>query len=170
MEEKIGIVAFAFGTGPYLLSNEHIKDIALKKALEENALIFTQFDSGIESASNVTFVTEKEGCPPSTLRMAVEGITWAIEKGITHLYVVAAKPHYRRCLFDLFNEKVIKEIEIEDLDIFLSIVEEISEKKQWYCRESTQARTRSALRWWLREIPLRILMICCYPLYRKITY
>lgn len=153
------IVAFAFGTPGTLRSNRHIAALASAKALAVQAPIYTQGDVlPLPAGLEVEMTAERPPERVPTLRIARGAVRFAQRRGVTALWLCAAKPHLRRCRRDLAY--AIREVgaamtvhEVEDparhADAF------------WFCAGSTQADTRSAALWRLRDavlmhLPMRL--------------
>jgi len=157
--EGIGIVAFAFGVPDSILSNKRIAQIALQKALELEAPVYTQFDVYIESDIDIEFTEEELGNPLPTLRMARGTVQWAKQQGFRKLWVVAAKPHLRRCLRDL--RYAVREAGAQ-IDVLICKEIEQYPEDEWFCLDSTQERTRSRKAWNKRERILRFMPMFLY--------
>jgi len=153
---KSGIVAFAFGIPWDIDSNWQIAQIALKKAIEFNAPIFTQDDIAIENRAidvTHTFNDVSTGNPPSTLQISRRAVMWAKEYKINKLWIAAAKPHLWRCLRDL-KQAVLEagiKMEVYACDERINSYPEDS----WFCINSEQKHTRSKEEWDKREGVLR---------------
>jgi len=152
---EIGVIGFAFGVDCNIISNVYVG----KTATDKGVPIFTQKDLFIENpTSTVDYIEEKED-PPPTLRIAREAVKWAMKLGIKELWVAAARPHLWRCVRDL--KYAIKEAGVQ---IQVRVCDEIGmyPKKEWFCSNSTQKRTRSPKDWWPREIILRLMPMFIY--------
>ncbi|MFA6365507.1 MAG: hypothetical protein WCW78_03865 [Candidatus Paceibacterota bacterium] len=155
-----GIVAFAFGTPENISSNQYIARIAAFKAMGFKAPVYTQSDIRLPSDIPVTYTEEISGEPPSTLRIARGAVQWAKELGFYELWTVAAKPHLRRCIRDM--KRAIRE---SGASIQVQACEEISIRYSydaWFCKNSTQARTRTKTAWLKREYILRMMPFFIY--------
>jgi hypothetical protein len=156
---QAAVVAFAFGTPGTLRSNRHIAALASGKALALRAPIYTQRDVlPLPPALEVELIAERPPERVPTLRIARGAVRFAQRRGVTTLWLCAAKPHLQRCRRDLAY--AIGEVggamtvhEVEDparhADDF------------WFCADSTQADTRSATLWRLRDavlmhLPMRL--------------
>jgi hypothetical protein len=157
--EKAGIVAFAFGASDSILSNQRIADIARHKAKALNVRVYTQLDIQVGPGIEVEYTTEEPGKPPPTLRIARGAIQWAKREGIAVLWVVAAKPHLRRCERDL--REAVKEEEVKVAIRVCSGIDKFSDE-EWFCPDSTQSRTRSRKDWERRENILALLPFFVY--------
>lgn len=155
------VVAFAFGVPADILSNRRIAAIASKKAKEFGAPVYTQLDVRVEPGIKVSYTEEKPGNPPPTLRIARDAVHWARRRGITRLWVVAAKPHLRRAVRDL--EYVIYETNAR-LKVRPCEEIELYPEEEWFCSDSTQPRTNSAKAWRSRERILQRLPMFVYKL------
>ena len=170
-----GVVAFAFGAPWNILANWRIADIATLKARElgfsaigmNYAMIFTQWDIRIDipdwMKSNTVYIEEEPKSPPPILRIARWAVQAAKKRGLKELWVVAARPHLRRCIRD--TRFAIREA---DAQIKVRICEEIFNhpREEWFCSESTQERVRSFWKWWPRE---RILLAMPMWLYKRVA-
>lgn len=158
---KTGIVAFAFGAPAKIRSNASISLIVARKAAELKAPVFTQQDVQIiRSGIEVIYVKEKPGDPPPTLRIARIAVRWAREQGIRELWIIAAGPHVWRCERDL--KYAVSEV---NALIKVRVCKEIKQNREidpWYCRDSSQSRTRSFFNWWSREAILRLMPMFLY--------
>ena len=162
--ERKGIVAFAFGAPCTIESNKLIARIASQKAHESGASVYTQCDVFIEHGIEVEYTHEEpDSPPPPTLRIARGAIQWAKQQGFRKLWIVAAKPHLKRCIRDL--GKAIRETEA---NIGIRACEEIEYYPQdgWFCLNSTQECTRYKEAWNRRE---RILQLMPFFLYKRIA-
>jgi len=146
------VVAFAFGTPNTLRSNRHIAALASAKALALRAPIYTQHDvlpvaAGIEIELTVELPPERV----PTLRIARGAVAFARRRGIATLWLCAATPHLPRCRRDL--SFAIREAAGE---ITLREVEDPERHADdfWFCADSTQADTRSASLWRVRDAVL----------------
>lgn len=155
---KAGVVAFAFGAPSTIRSNRMIAKIALQKARERNAPIFTQLDVHIYGANRAM---EDDNNPPTILRIAREAIQWAKERGLEELWIVAAKPHLWRAFRDM--REALREAGGE---IKIHACREIDECSGdlWFCISSTQAWTRSKGAWDRREKILKSLPLFLYKI------
>ena len=154
---KEGIIVFAFGQPSTISSNLQLAHSAMHMTNTEIKNIFTQRDIVTISYSiriKIEYVEEHEK-PPSTLFIAEKSLEWAKKLGLKKVYVVAASPHEWRCLRDV--KKVYSGTKIR------VVLHKMPQKRSfWYNRDSTQARTRSWLLWWPREILLRLLPFFIY--------
>lgn len=156
-----GIVAFAFGAPQSILSNKRISLLAMCKAMEFRAPIFTQQDVFVEPGIETDRVGEQPGNPPPTLQIARGAVRWAKRNGFDELWVVAAEPHLWRCVRDL--KEAVRESG-ENIDVWAC--EEAGQYQDdfWFCPESAQKRTRSAEAWNWREGILKSLPLFVYKL------
>lgn len=161
--EKVGIVAFAFGVPETITPNRLIGEIVVQQSKKlGGAAVFTQKDVLITDKDiSVTYVEERPGSPPPTLRIAREAIRWAVYKGITTLYIVAAKPHLWRCQRDL--ALAVEEARVK---IKVRVCEEVKRYPEniWFSEDSTQARTQSKENWEKRERWLKAMPVFLYKL------
>jgi hypothetical protein len=164
---KIGIVAFAFGTPWNILSNIKIADIAMNESGwscgEQKFPIYTQADLVFENSVDATYILQKGDDPPPTLRIAQAAVRWAIHNTISELRIVCAEPHLWRCRRDL--KRVVKESGYTIIKISWSKEIEKIPGDVWFCPDSTQERTRSRKAWNKRE---RILKIMPFWLYKMV--
>ncbi|OGM97530.1 MAG: hypothetical protein A2735_02240 [Candidatus Yanofskybacteria bacterium RIFCSPHIGHO2_01_FULL_41_21] len=151
---KIGIVAFAFGKPSLIRSNRIIAGITAKKAMEDNAPIFTQEDIQFPEELNlsVTYIKDKYGKPPSTLQIAKKAVKWAEANFFENLIVVAAGPHMWRCLRD------IRRVAREEAGAWYFGAEIYPhpgmcfyKKEDWFCMDSTQPWTATEKEWQKRD-------------------
>ena len=167
---SVGIVAFAFGTPHFTLSNQCIAEIAMRKALSQGewrqgdvvvpAPIYTQRDIQMPRFLGRRYrAEEREGNPPPTLRIARGAIKWAKQQGVRKLWVVAAKPHLWRCIRDL--KYAIREADAQIKVFVCGGIRQVPENK-WFDPDSTQERVRSFWKWWPREIILRLMPMFIY--------
>ena len=150
-ERKVGVVAFAFGAPAEIESNEIIAEIALKKAKEVGATIFTQYDVSLGENFDVVRPNEIMNCPPTTYELAFKAVEWAEEFKINELWIVAAPCHQHRCERDI---KYILWLKNKDLEVNVQVCDEAKNFTEWFSRKSMYWWTRSPLLWWLRELPL----------------
>ncbi len=164
MKTTVGIVAFAFGAPETINSNQLIAHIALQKAREFNAPVYTQLDVRVEPGIKVTYTDEKPGQPPPTLRIARGAAQWAKRQGLVELWIVAARPHLWRCVRDLTQS--VREagapivIRVCNKEIYRFPEDE------WFCPDSTQPRARSRKDWQGRE---RILKFMPFFFYKRVA-
>ncbi|MDP2918518.1 MAG: hypothetical protein Q8N68_03390, partial [bacterium] len=142
------------------LPNLELAKIASDKAEELKAPVYTQSDiiiirKGIE----VVYIKEEPDNPPPTLRIARGAVKWAKEKGITELWIVAARPHSWRAMRDM--KEAVRESKIQ---IAVYICEKIYDvpASEWFCPGNRQLRTRSPWRFWPREAILQLLPFFIY--------
>jgi len=143
------VVAFAFGAPDSIGSNHRIGLIAHKSSVLFGGLpIFTQADVCPPKGTEVFYIDEEAGSPPSTLRVARSAVSWAANMDINDLLVACAKPHVWRCMRDLNHV-------IDEAGVSMAVwpCEGIysSPDEVWFCEDSTQARTRSPKIWSLYE-------------------
>lgn len=173
MAEKVKkkvVLAFAFGAPSNLYYNTVICQRALYLANELNIALITQEDI---SANIVKVKLSREPLPSllvarhpqghylSALGVIVYGLErWCDEhhfpKSEVDVYIVTAPLLIKRCVRDLIKEG------------FEHIKTPFQNYPRtcWFDKNSTQPWTRSWWRWWLREIPLRLLP---WWLYQKLS-
>ena len=169
---KWGIVAFAFGEDAHIRANEQIaravaweaRILASKSKYPKDVVgVFTQSDidvNGLGLGMPILYAQQAEGSlPPPTLRIAREAVNWACLNSVSILLVVAAKPHLRRALRD--TRMAIREIGA-DIEVMSATSVSGYLTKSWFCPDSLQERTRSRLKWWPREIILRLMPFFIY--------
>lgn len=162
-----GVVAFGFGVPWSIRSNLDIALIAMQKAVELKARVYTQrdvrIDAGYQAADGfrVDYYDEEDPKnPPTTLGMARAAARWAAERNMRELWIVAAKPHLWRCVRDL--RAAITEID-EDIGVRVcKEIEQFPEDHSWFCPDSTQVRTQNRLRWYRREVILKVMPFFIY--------
>lgn len=163
MAAKYGVVALAFGVPSSIESNRVIAELAMSHARKLQAPIFTQTDVSIPAEYDVEYQQQEPDQPPPTLCIARAAVEWAVRRKINDLCVVGAKPHLWRCTRDL-------QFAIEERGATISIryPEEIAHfpSTTWYCRDSTQGRTRSRWSWLKREL---ILMLMPMFIYKRVA-
>ncbi|HXF43974.1 MAG TPA: hypothetical protein VNK70_00670 [Candidatus Paceibacterota bacterium] len=154
-----GVVAFAFGVPETILSNRRIAEIASKNARELNGRVYTQLDIRIEDDVPVEYTEEEPGNPPPTLRIARGAVQWAKRRGLTELWVVAAKPHLWRALRDL--QQAVRE---DGVQIEVRVCKEIERypEDSWFCPDSVQKRVRSREAWNKRECIIKLMPFFVY--------
>ena len=162
---KIGIVVFAFGSPANIHSNRILASIAIRKARELQAPVYTQEDILINNSDiDVEYIKQRDASPPPTLKIAQGSIKWAKYEEINDILIIAAEPHLWRCLRDLaYARKKMK------LDVNFQICEEVYNYPfaSWFCSDSIQERTRSRKRWERREKVLKHLPLWIYALISK---
>jgi hypothetical protein len=153
-----GVVAFAYGTPPYLVTNQWIANMAEDKARGNiGGYIYTQPDIVIQAPwAAVTRLPEKPGKPSPTWRIARGAAMWAKELGLTKLWIACARPHAWRCERDL--RMALREIGHEAVASFCPEVFERPEEV-WFRLESTQDRTTTQEKWEQRENLLKKLPV-----------
>lgn len=156
--EKAGIVAFAFGTPHTISSNQRIARIASQMAHALDIPVYTQFDIHCEPGVEVEYTSEP-GDPPPTLRIARGAVQWAKQREFRELWIVAAKPHLWRCIRDLTY--AVRKARVEIKVLVCKEIEQSTES-DWFCPDSTQARTRSWENWYGRERILKLMPIFLY--------
>ncbi len=156
------IVAFAFGVfkeqDQHEFPNWHIARQAEYFAKKFSIPIVTQKDVPVNTTRIEVLFVEKEKCL-STLDVAKKVAELAEKRDWHRARVIAAPPHEWRCRRDL-RRLGFKEVEGDDYFRFFY------SSKVWFSKKSIQPWTRSLIRWWLREIPLRLIP---WWLYKKIT-
>ena len=157
--EKTVILAFSFGAPKNIRPNRLIAHRATYLSLSGNTDIFTQKDIPLDQmnpifAENVS--AKKDYF--STLDVVQSFVNWIIISSIRgekeiwkECIMVAAPQHQWRCCRDL--KKTLKEHGLT-MEIF---VDDGLEFEDMYDKYSHQSWTRSKWKWWLREIPLRLL-------------
>lgn len=166
---KAIIFAQAFGAPASLPSNEAIKRRALLLREYFKAPVVTQNDIAINrNVENVFFGEDyiKERYL-STLGLDRVLISLIREKGwysdIERVIVVAAPMHIKRCRRDV--TRMLSEAGYGKVEV-IADVPRLKPAGAWYSRKSSQAWTRSARQWWMREIPIRLLP---WPVYKIIA-
>jgi len=154
-----GVVAFAFGIPETILANQHIAEIASKKARELNGSIYTQLDIRVEDGIPVEHTEEEPGSPPPTLRIARGAVRWAIRLGLTELWIVAAKPHLWRALRDI--HQAVREAGAR-VEIYVCKEIEQYPEDSWFCPDSAQERVRSRKAWDKQENILKLMPFFVY--------
>lgn len=162
------IVVFAFGQPSTTAPNTYLANLARDASLQEdNAPIYTQRDIVIPERGSICvhyFPGEELENPPPTLRIA----RWFVKHHLEdtqRVIIVAAEPHLGRVCRDM--RYVIKEeagMQVGMLGVKLEFPGVLLEQRGrvWFCPESVQKRTTSWWRWWLRELPLRLLPLRLY--------
>lgn len=158
---RMGVVAFAFGRPETVKSNQRLAEMASVRAVDCKGPVFTQRDIVANKRFNVKDVEQvyEPGEPPPTLRIAREAVKWAERRDLNFLWVVAAKPHLWRCLRDLRAacKEARKDIRIESCPEI-----EHTWERDWFCPNSTQARSRSPWKWYQRELILKAMPFFIY--------
>lgn len=159
----LGIVVFAFGTPATINSNHLLADIACQWSHQESAPIFTQADIKFPPSftGSVTYCDELPNHPPPTLKIAREAMAWATAQGLDELCIVAAEPHFTRCLRDL---RVARREQRASVRLIRAFPPNSIESENWFCPDSTQPRTHSLWDWEKREMILRHLPVWLYKL------
>jgi uncharacterized SAM-binding protein YcdF (DUF218 family) len=157
-----GVIVLAFGAPSDIRSNLILAEIAVKKAKELKAAIFTQRDIVISEEMNVEYIKEKDK-PPSTWQIAQAAVAWASKNGVEEIIVVAAPPHIPRVLRDM--RMAMKEYGAR---IEVKVAEEIYSYSDtdWFCPESIQLWTKSKVYWKIRE---KFLLNIPFPIYKIIS-
>lgn len=149
-----------FGVPGTLWSNRCIAEIASRRAATLRAPVFTQLgiqmEPGIET---VQIPGEYQDHWANTMQMAFGAVEWARERGITELWLAAAKPHVPRCVRDLSYA-----IRSSGADITFKLCPEIEEytNSDWFRPESEQYRTKSRFWWNVWNIPISSLPMWAY--------
>ncbi|MCG2699298.1 hypothetical protein L6251_02695 [Candidatus Parcubacteria bacterium] len=166
MEEKPDVVVvFAFGAflakdifhSPNYWMAEQAKTLALRYGIP----IITQWDIAQfwEDNKGIQLFNVQKDIKKhiSILQISEEAKKLALKYGWIKIAVIATPQHHRRCMRDL------KKIGFSWRCWYFS---NTTPAWGWYSSKSTQFWTRSPWRWWLREIPLRLMP---WWLYKKIT-
>jgi hypothetical protein len=163
---KRGIVAFAFAVPWTVRSNQLIAELALERAREAGAPIFTQANVQFPPGADieVTYVEEKPGEPPPTLRIARAAVRWALLKRLDELVIVAAGPHMWRAVRDM--REAAKEIGAGWMTICPQPKIDMYAEENWFCPDSIRPWTQSKEAWRKRE---RILEVMPFWLYKGIA-
>jgi hypothetical protein len=157
---KTGIVTFGFGLPKTVRSNELLAQITKRKSRELCAPIFTQSSSIVVNGQfGVSYMLEEVNKPSPTIDVARCAVGWAKVRGLEKLLVVAAKPHMWRCVRDLkyAAKESAAQVKIERCKEIDTYSEDI-----WFCNDSSQTRSRSKIKWYIREYLLRCLPIAIY--------
>lgn len=161
---KTGIIAFAFGMPWAIPPNRIIAEIALKRARELNAAVYTQYDIHINNGIEVEHIDQDIDSPPPTLRIARGAVQWAKQQGLKDLLIIAAEPHLWRAMRDV--KKAIREAGVEiEVHTCLDIYDHPEDN--WFCPTSRQVRTRSKEAWNKRERILKLLPFGIYKIIAK---
>lgn len=157
------IIAFAFGVfrkqDQYKSPNWYIARQAEYLSKKFRIPIITQKDVPVDSTRLEVLFVEKNGYL-FTLDIAEKAAELKERWGWHRAKVVAAPPHEWRCRRDLLRLG-FKEVEG---DYYLRFKFWFWHRF-WFSEKSLQPWTRSRTRWWLREIPLRLMP---WWLYKKI--
>ena len=156
------IVAFAFGKPYSILSNRRIAEIAIKKAKELDAEIFTQYDVLIKADLEFQYIDKINKEVPTTLGLARKAVEYAVKEKYKNIWVAAALPHLSRCMRDMWC--VIHELKVVGLNVFVCEGSEQYPENEWYCVDSEQKHTRSKEEWELREDLIKEIPLCFYKL------
>lgn len=177
--EEFGVVIFAFGVGgPANIALANYGEMVVCGQSDSNWLqdlprprfVYTQDDVSELLYGGSEFCIKKfyQGAdgPPPTLRIARWAVKEAKKDGVTHLLVIAAKPHIKRCLRDM-RFAMVESGEDLPFDEFMesphaAIYCAPPSGQNWYSKESKQYRTQSSWKWWPREIILRLLPMWLY--------
>lgn len=167
---RYGIVGLAFGADYDIEANVTIGKVVTDLSRRYKADIFIQRDiptyvMNMSPNRHIDWTNEEEGYPPPTLQICREAVAWATKNRVETVILVAAPPHIWRCQKDFF----LAMQEVRAFNLHVMTFNMMDNPNRWYCQDSTQWRTRSTWRWWSREIPLRLLMLLCPSLYKKIT-
>ena len=153
---KIAII-FAFGAPKNLPVNQVIAKSAESDSSKID-YVFTQEDIPLDSSDKVIIL--EGGRYLSTLAL-LQGVRQFCVKGhvsIEKIFVLAVRPHLWRVFHDakkVFGHAVIP----------LRLRTEISP----YHKDSSQWWTRGPIRWWARELPLRLLRLVSWKRYKKLS-
>jgi len=158
-KKKIGIITFAFGRPSSLPSNVLLSQYTQMYAKQHSAPTFTQYDIKIQTGE----VTTTAGAVPTTRIIAKRAAKWVRKNNFETIYIVAARPHLRRCIRDI--KKECRSINVSPKII---VIPEIyrTPNTTWFHKQSIQWHTRNAFLWWLRETCLLSLP---YTLYKRIV-
>lgn len=154
-----GIVVFAFGLKGNV-SNRRLQSITMDLLhADQAAPVFTQVEIEFPDEVDVSHASGSLDDPPPTLREAREAVVWARERGLTKLWVVAAKPHLPRCLRDLARATEESGVGFELLvpGVILK-----SQKAEWFCLGAVETRTKTKGGWLVREWLLMALPFWMY--------
>lgn len=164
---RLGIVVFAFGTPATINSNCLLADIARLWSNQKSAPIFTQADIKFPPSftGSVTYCDESTNHPPPTLKIAQEALAWATTQGLDELCIVAAEPHFTRCLRDL---RVARRERRASVRLIRAFPPNSIESENWFCPDSASPRTRDASRWQLTERVLNLLPVWLYKIVARI--
>lgn len=152
------VLAFACGEGAD--ANKVIARKALQCAAEGGArTIFTQNDIprwyDFPQSVEVVRATQGEGEYINSLEIILQFKEFAEKRGYKRVLVIAVKQHVRRVVRDMLEE-------IPELQVFSYKFE-----RPVYVPDDPQPHVRNSWRWWLREIPLRLVQILVPSLYKK---
>ena len=161
---NVGVVAFSFGAPSGTSVNLSIGGRASAEAWKFSVPVFTQRDIPLHSFVIRERISETEGKPPSTLRLARHAVAWAIRNQFTELRVIAAGPHLWRAVRD--TRAAVRETGFKFLDVSVCEWSGQPERDLWFTAESTQLRGRFKALFWVREAILRSMP---FWLYRHIT-
>ena len=150
---NVGVVVFAFGAPSGTSVNLSIGGRASAEAWKFSVPVFTQRDVPLHSFVRRERVSEREGKPPSTLKLARHAVAWAIQNQFTELRVVAAQPHLWRAVRD--TKAAVRETGFKFLKVSTCEWNGQPESDLWFTRESTQLRGRFKILFWVREAILR---------------
>lgn len=151
------ILAFAFGTSD--LVNWQIAQQVDLLAKEYSVPVIAQEEVATRMyvKAEVVIAPSQEVCL-STLHICRQFESGANQRHWNKVLVVAAPPHQKRCVRDLGMLGFGAQTETG------ALTEWFTYWQWWYDKTSHQRWTRGPLRWWLREIPLRLLPWWLYKL------
>lgn len=156
-----GVVAFAFGLPETIMPNQIIAFLAMQKAQELEAPVYTQAGIRIDPGIEVELTKEEVGKPSPTLRMARSAVEWAKRHALRELWISAAMPHLWRCKRDLERS-----VRAAGNEITVHSCKEIEEYPEyiWFTLNSTRPYTRSREAWEKRDAKLKLMPFCLYKL------
>lgn len=161
------LIALAFGSPESITPNRFLGVVAGEKIRGGEFILFKQKDVPISPNLQGIDIFPSKGRDLSGLQI-IEGARDFLEgRGISYeeVFILAVPQHIRRCMRDA--RKVFKDraVSVVAADLRLSP----SWQRKFYCSTSTQWWTRGPVQWWVREIPIRILQVLWYGMYRKIA-
>ena len=147
-----GIVVFAWSLKRGG-ANKRLAEYARRLSLiTDKSPIFTQREYiELPEKFDVSYVTESWQNPAPTLRIAREAILWAKQRRLQQLWVIAARPHIRRCVRDLrFAARDA------DFKITIRVKNTYGTYGSWFSADAGQSHTTSRVVWHLRETAIMI--------------
>lgn len=154
---KAVILALAFGQGWTI--NLPLKwQVEKMVAQTQGSEIYTQHDLGVilNMPVQILGIAQQRGKYMSTLAVIEQFAQMAKMLGYSHVKLIAAKQHMWRCYRDL--KKVLPTVAIERVPVEVPYTPD------------TQTWVSSPLRWWFREIILRLLPWKIYKLLCGLKY